>query len=135
MDEGRNSYTLITMGYNSFRKAVVQADGPFYAAQVDHFFAQAVELAKEGLFEDAVQVGSDALVLAKYANTGYEVVYLIGLLCQASLDNGRPEVANTFFEAGVHLIEEGEDTNKDTYSKDIDSFLDLKILIDKELEK
>jgi hypothetical protein len=57
------------------------------------------------------------------------------MLCQAYLENDKPEIANRYFLVGMDIIEKGEAENKDTYIDDINSFLDLKILIDEELKK
>ena len=83
----------------------------------------------------ALIIANDALTLAKYSNAGYEIIYLIDILCQAYLENDQPEIANDFFKKGMNIIEQGENENRDTYADDINSFLDLKIVIDKELKK
>jgi len=76
-------------------------------------------------------VGNDALVLVKYSNIGYPVVYLIGMLCQAYLDNDQPEVADRFLDMGMTILNE----NDATYDDDINQFLDLKGIIDDELKQ
>jgi hypothetical protein len=46
---------------------------------------QAVEFAGKEQIEDVLAVGNDALTFAKYSDAGYTNLYLVGLLCQASL--------------------------------------------------
>ena len=76
-------------------------------------------------------VGLDALILVKYSNIGYPVVYLIGMICQACLDNNQPELADKFFKCGMKILDE----NDSTYEDDINQFLDLKSIIEVELKK
>lgn len=123
------------MSYNSFRNDIIQKDGSFYTERLEQFFTKAVDLAQNERYEEAITVGDDALVLAKYSNAGYAVLYLIGMLCQAYLESEKPEVANKYFMVGMEIISENKEENKDTYSDDINSFLDLKILIDDDLKK
>jgi hypothetical protein len=122
------------MSYETFRHDIIQKDGAFYTERLEQFFTKAVELAQEEKFDEALKIGNDALVLAKYSNADYAVLYFIGMLCQAHLESGQPEIANQFFKVGMDIIEKGEAENKDTYIEDINSFLDLKILIDEELK-
>jgi hypothetical protein len=79
-------------------------------------------------------VGNDALVLTKYSNAGYAILYLLGMLCQAYLDSDKPEIADNYFRYGMNMIDENNNENSDTYTNDINSFLDLKIIIDDELK-
>jgi len=120
-------FKQIKMSYEEF----TEQNRDFFAATVDIFFEKAVELAKNKKFEEALQVGNDALVMAKYSNIGYPVVYLIGLLCEAYLDNDQPEIADNFFKSGMEILDE----NDSTYNRDVDQFLDLKMIIEEELEK
>jgi hypothetical protein len=57
---------------------------------------------------------------------------LVGLLCQASLDNGQLQSAKNFFSLGMEIIQIGESIgeNKESYENDMDAFLDLKVRID-----
>lgn len=123
------------MDYKTFRTNVIKQDGEFYAQRLEQFFTSAVDFAQNEKYDEALIVGNDALTLAKYSNVGYEILYLIGMLCQAYLENEQPEIANDFFNKGMTIIEQGEKENKDTYTNDINSFLDLKIIIDDELKK
>ncbi|MBU1900800.1 hypothetical protein KKG82_00315, partial [Patescibacteria group bacterium] len=85
--------------------------------------------------------------LAGGIHIGYEKIYLIGLLTQLYLDNNQPEYANIFFKFGMKIIHGKNNTaykehwdfinqidsgllNYD-YMEEINSFLDLKIEIDK----
>lgn len=123
------------MDYKTFRTNIIKQDGEFYAQRLEQFFTKAVDFAQNEKYDEALIVGNDALTLAKYSNVGYEILYLIGMLCQAYLENDQPEIANDFFKKGMTIIEQGEIENKDTYTNDINSFLDLKIIIDDELKK
>lgn len=123
------------MDYKTFRTNIIKQDGEFYAQRLEQFFSSAVDFAQNEKYDEALTVGNDALTLAKYSNVGYEILYLIGMLCQAYLENEQPEIANDFFNKGMAIIEQGEKENKDTYANDINSFLDLKIIIDDELKK
>jgi hypothetical protein len=122
---------MIPINYDIFRYEIIQKYGDFFTARLEHFFTKAIELASNEKYEEAIIVGNDALVLAKYSNAGYAVLYLIGMLCQAYLDNNQPEIANDFLKAGMTFI----DNKDENYDRDIDQFLDLKIIIDEELKK
>lgn|SRR5690554_4256367 len=119
------------MSYENFRQQIIEKNGDFFSSTVTAFFEKAVELATNEKYEEALAVGNDALVLVKYSNIGYPVVYLIGMLCQAYLDNDQPEVADRFFRYGMTILNE----NDATYDDDINQFLDLKGIIDDELKQ
>lgn len=119
------------MSYENFRQQIIEKNGDFFSSAVTAFFEKAVELATNEKYEEALAVGNDALVLVKYSNIGYPVVYLIGMLCQAYLDNDQSEVADMFFRYGIKILNE----NDATYDDDIDQFLDLKGIIDDELKQ
>lgn len=122
------------MDYKTFRTNIIIKDGKFYTQQLEHFFSVAVNFAENEKYDEAIIIANDALTLAKYSNVGYEILYLIGMLCQVYIDNDHPELANDFFKNGMQIIEQNKDENQDTYSDDINAFLDLKIVIDKELK-
>jgi len=122
------------MSYSSFKKEVIDKNGDFFTTQLEQFFIKAIDFAKKEKYDEALIIGNDALVFAKYSNAGYAVIYLIGMLCQAYIDNKQPEIANNFFQFGMDIITKNEDKNSNTYSEDIDSFLDLKIVIDREIK-
>ena len=119
------------MNFQSFKESVIDKHGEFYAEQIDLFFNQAVEFAIEGNFTEAVKLGNDALIIAKFSNIGYRVIYLIGMLCETYLDNDEPELANELFTYGMEIIDNGDDT----YERDLNQFLDLKIRIVNELKE
>lgn len=119
------------MSYENFRQQIIEKNGDFFSSAVTAFFEKAVELATNEKYEEALAVGNDALVLVKYSNIGYPVVYLIGMLCQAYLDNDQPEVADRFFRYGMTILNE----NDATYDDDINQFLDLKGIIDDDLKQ
>ena len=126
------------MPYNKFRREIISKEGADYSARLEQFFAKAtkaVKLANYGRHDEALKVGSDALVFAKYSDAGYAILHLLGMLCQSYVDNHRPDMAESLFKHGMKMIEDGESENKDTYQDDINSFLDLKIRIDNELRK
>lgn len=123
------------MDYETIRVFIIMQEGEFFARRVELFFTLAVDFAQNKKYNEALIIGNDALTLAKYSNLDYEILYLIGMLCQAYLENDQPEIANDFFKKGMTIIEQGENKNKDTYVSDINSFLDLKIIIDDELKK
>jgi hypothetical protein len=123
------------MDYKEFKTSIIKQDGEFYAQQLEHFFSVAVEVAESGKYDEAIIIANDALTLAKYSDVDYEILYLIGMLCQVYLDNDQPELANDFFNKGMQIIEQGESENQDTNAEDINSFLDLKIIIEEELKK
>lgn len=123
------------MDYKTFRATIIKQDGEFYSQRLEQFFSAAVELAQNEKLDEALIIGNDALTLAKYSNAGYEILYLIGMLCQAYMENDKPETANDFFKKGMTIIEQGKNENWDTHEDDINSFLDLKIIIDEELKK
>ncbi len=123
------------MSYESFRQEIIEKHGELFSAHLEHFFTKAVELASNENYEEAIIVGNDAMVFAKYSGVGYEILYLIGMLCQVHLDNGHPDTAEKYFKFGMEIIEENKKMNTDTYEEDINSFLDLKIVIDSELKK
>jgi len=119
------------MGYDRFIEQIAEKYGNFFAEVTDVFFKKAVELAEDKKFEEAIKVGRHAVIMANYSNLGNERVYLLGMLSQAYLDNNEPEMANEFFTLGIRLLNK----NDESYDSDIDRFLDLKIIIEKELEK
>lgn len=119
------------MNYKSFQKAITKEHGNFYSSQVEKFFEMAVDFAMKKKFSEAVTIANDALVFAKYSDVGYAIIYLIGMLCEAYLDNEQPELAETFFNYGMKIIDE----SNDTYDRDLNRFLDLKIDIDEALKK
>jgi hypothetical protein len=119
------------MNYDKFREEIEEKYGDDFSVITTLFFKKAIELADDEKYEDAIKVGRDALVMANYSNIGYSLVYLLGMLCQAYLDNNQPEEANEFFTYGIELL----DKNMYDYNEDVDRFLDLKIIIDNELAK
>jgi len=119
------------MNYIEFKKIVKGKFGGLNAEQVDYFFDKAVEYAKKGDISTSIRIGKDAFAIAKFAELGYEILYLVGLLCQLHLDNGQPEYAETYFKFGMKIIDE----NERSYNDDVNDFLDLKILIDSKMNK
>lgn len=119
------------MDYQSFQKSIIEKFGDFYADQIDVFFTQSVEFAKEDKFEEAVKAANFALSISVYSNIGYEIIYLIGMLCQSYLDINQPEISNDFFNYGMKLIDEWDDD----YEDDLNHFLDFKILIEDALRE
>jgi hypothetical protein len=123
------------MNYKEFQQDIINKNGDLFTAQLEQFFTKAVDLAQNEKYDEALIVGNDALVLAKYSNAGYAILYLLGMLCQAYLDSDKPELADKYFRYGMNMIDENKNENSDTYTNDINSFLDLKIIIDNELKK
>jgi len=123
------------MNYNEFKQDIIEKNGAIFGAQLEHFFTKAVEFAENEKYDEALIVGNDALVLAKYSDAGYAILYLLGMLCQVYIDIDKPEIAEKYFIYGMNMINENKNENTDTYQKDINSFLDLKIIIDDELKK
>lgn len=119
------------MNYEEYRQEVIKEKGAFIETLVDDFFHKAIDFAKESNFKEAVQIGNDALILSKYCDLGDALLYLVGMLCNAYLDNDQPEMANQLFQQGMVLIE----NNDSNYNEDINIFLDLKVTIDEELRK
>ncbi len=119
------------MNYEQYRQEIIKEKGAFIETLVDGFFNKAIEFAKEDNFEQAVKLGNDALVLSKYCDLGDALLYLIGMLCNAYIDNDQPEMANQLFQQGMVLIE----NNDGKYNEDVNIFLDLKVTIDEELRK
>ncbi|MEI6123061.1 MAG: hypothetical protein WCQ95_05465 [Bacteroidota bacterium] len=123
------------MNYKEFQQDIIDKNGDLFAAQLEQFFTKAVDFAQNEKYDEALIVGNDALVLAKYSNAGYAILYLLGMLCQVYLDSDKPEIADKYFRYGMNMIDENKNENADTYHNDINSFLDLKIIIDDELKK
>jgi hypothetical protein len=123
------------MNYKEFQQDIINKNGDLFTAQLEQFFTKAVDLAQNEKYDEALIIGNDALVLAKYSNAGYALLYLLGMLCQAYLDSDKPELADKYFRHGMNMIDENKNENSDTYTNDINSFLDLKIIIDNELKK
>ena len=98
---------------------------------IDIFFTKAVKLAESKSYKDAITVGTHALLLSNYNPVRYAVLHIIGFLCQVYLKNGQIEAADEYFNFGMEIINK----NDEDYDRDIDSFLDLNILIEKELKK
>lgn len=119
------------MNYKEFKQEMIDNNGDIFTTVVSVFFEKAVEFAKDENYQDALEIANDALIFYKYSNIGYPVVYLIGMLCQAYLDNDKPEKADELFKIGVAII----DKNHFNFEEDINNFLDLKIIIDEELKK
>lgn len=119
------------MSYKSFQKEIIKKHGEFFTSQIEVFFTKAVDLANNEKYDEALEVGNDALILSKYSTVDYEILYLIGMLCQAYLQNDQPKIANKFFKYGMTIADE----LNETYERDINSFLDLKIEIDKALKR
>lgn len=123
------------MSYKEFQQDIINKNGDLFTAQLEQFFTKAVDLAQNEKYDEALMVGNDALVFAKYSNAGYAILYLLGMLCQAYLESDKPELADKYFRYGMNMIDENKNENSDTYTNDINSFLDLKIIIDDELKK
>jgi len=119
------------MSYDKFIEEFIEQYGDFFTEAVTMFFLKAIELAEDEKYEDAIKLGRQALNLAKYSHLDSERVYLLGMLSQAYLDNEEPEMADKFFTHGIKLL----DKNDEDYESDVDRFLDIKIIIDKELKK
>jgi hypothetical protein len=119
------------MNNNRFKQQVKRRYGNVNHELFDLFFAEAIQLADNGQFEEALAIGAEALVFAKYADIGYAIIYLLGMLCQASLDNDQPKLAEKFFRLGMEIIELWREMGE--YPDDIDAFLDLKIGIDEKV--
>jgi len=98
---------------------------------VDKLFSHAVELADAHQFEEAIQLANDALVIAKYGDIGYRKIYILGMLCSAYIDSDQPEQADIIFKEGMKFIEKCEEGNE----RDMNSLLDLKVIIERELMK
>ena len=108
-------------------KERMQSDfGDSFAEIVDVFFKSATEEAINGNFDEAISIANDALVFAKYSNDKYSILYIVGMMCQAYIDNNQPELSEKFFNYGMTIIKESDFD----YERDLNSFLDLKILID-----
>lgn len=121
------------MNYNAINESIINEFGDSNSTIVNCLFEQAVELAENEKLEEAIEICQDALVFCKYSNIGYEIIYLLGLLSEIYLNNNQLEIAENIFNLGMTLIKRGKEKNMDegSYDKDIDSFLDLKIKIDK----
>ena len=119
------------MNYENFRNQIVQKHGDFFSLILYEFCEKAAEFGGNEKYEDALSVGKDAFVIAMYSNMGYGIVYLIGMLCQAYLDNDQPEKADACFNTGISML----DKMDIRYDDNVNSFLDLKIIIDEELNK
>lgn len=121
------------MNYNAINESIINEFGDSNSTIVNYLFEQAVDLAQNEKLEEAIEICQDALVFCKYSNIGYEIIYLLGLLSEIYLNNNQLEIAENIFNLGMTLIKRGKEKNMDegSYDKDIDSFLDLKIKIDK----
>lgn len=118
------------MNYENFITLIRCDYGKRCSAIVTSLFEAAVEFAEKGELETAMKIASDAIVLMKYSDIGYESIYLLGFFCQLCIDTQKYEMANRFFLYGMKLIEEAK-KNKAVdireYQNDIDNFLDLKL--------
>ena len=114
------------MEKQTFKNRMQKDFGNSFAEIVDVFFKNATEEAINGNFDEAISIANDALVFAKYSNDKYSILYIVGMMCQAYIDNNQPELSDKFFKYGMSIIKE-TDFN---YDRDLNSFLDLKILID-----
>lgn len=120
------------MDYNTIRAAVTNSYGEYNSSMVTYLFEQATELANNGQLDEASAVCRDALVFWKYSKIGYEIIYLLGLLCTIYLNNDQPKMAEHIFNTRVGFIQDSRDAgvDSDSFDEDIDAFLDLKIVID-----
>lgn len=119
------------MTYEDFRQSIIAEEGDFFDLIVFDFLTQATKFAEAEKYEEAVILANDALVMAKYADVGYRIVYLIGMLCQTYLQNNQPEMADKYFNYAMLIL----DKNDSGYDEDMNKFLDLKALIERELQK
>ena len=119
------------MDHDKFIEQIAEKYGDFFSEITYVFFEKAVELAENEKYEEAINIGRHAVIMANYSNLGYARVYLLGMLSQAYLDNDEPEMADEFFKYGIEYLNK----NDEDYGSDVDRFLDLKIIIDKELGK
>ncbi len=121
------------MNYNAINESIINEFGDSNSAIVNCLFEQAVELAQNEKLEEAIEICQDALIFCKYSNIGYEIIYLLGLLSEIYLNNNQLAIAEKTFNLGMTVIKRSKEKNMDggSYDKDIDSFLDLKIKIDK----
>ncbi len=121
------------MNYNGINESIINEFGDSNSAIVNCLFEQAVELAQNEKLEEAIEICQDALIFCKYSNIGYETIYLVGLLSEIYLNNNQLAIAEKTFNLGMTVIKRSKEKNMDggSYDKDIDSFLDLKIKIDK----
>lgn len=118
------------MKYIDYQKRIQKNYGDHFAEIVELFFTKATEFAEEGQIEDAIKLVNDVLIFAKYSNVNYALLYIVGMTCQLYLDNNQPELSEEFFIRGMKIIKESDID----YDRDINNFLDLKSLIDKELK-
>lgn len=120
------------MDYNTLRKTVIHSYGEHNSSMVCYLFEQAVELANNGQLDEASMVCRDTLVFWKYSKVGYEIIYLLGLLCTIYLNNDQLNMAEQIFKTGVGFIQDSRDMriDSDGFDEDINAFLDLKIDID-----
>jgi len=119
------------MNYIDYQKEIKKKHGGHFAEIVELFFTKATEFAEDDKFGDAIQLANDLLIFAKYSNVDYALLYIIGMTCQLYLDNNQPELSEEFFKRGMEIIKESDID----YDRDINSFLDLKILIDSKMNE
>lgn len=116
--------------YDRFRKTIASQSDNNLENYVEIFFTEAMKQALNKDFDTALKIARDALLIASYTNIGYELVYIIGGLCEICIDKNDFNCANELFKYGMEILDE----NDTDYPEDVDRFLDLKIRIDKGLK-
>ncbi|MDL2283481.1 hypothetical protein LJB94_03100 [Odoribacter sp. OttesenSCG-928-G04] len=125
------------MNYNTLRTTIIARFGELNSSMIDYLFEQAVEFANKGQLDEASAICRDTLVFSKYSKVGYRIIYLLGLLCTIYINNDQPEMAESIFTTGMMFIQDSKDAGvaPGSFTDDINSFLDLKIEINKALGK
>lgn len=119
------------MTYEDYRKDIVEESGDFFSIAVAAFLAQATDFAVAKQYEDSLTLANDALVMAKYSDIGYDIIYLLSTLSLAYLQNHQPEMAEKYFNYAMLVL----DKNDSEYDKALNQLLEIKALIEKELQK
>jgi len=111
----------------SINNRIIDEFGIVNTKQVNVLFEEATNLAIKGRLEEAIKLSEFALNISEYSVKHYGIIYFLGFLIQLHLDIGNPEVENKYFYQAMRSIRE-EDSN---FESDINTFLDLKIEIEK----
>jgi tetratricopeptide (TPR) repeat protein len=118
----------INADFYTFKKQIIDKFGKQYFDQAEIFFERAVAQAEQGLLQSAIADGKFALELSSYSKDKSGIQYLIGFLAQLNCDLGQINLALTYYELGLKLL----DNEAAEYADDLEMYKKLKEHIDGE---
>ena len=107
----------IKSNFYTFRNQVIEKYGDFYESQVDMFFERACYFANRGLIEQAIEEARFAYNLNHYQPENYEMVYLVGFLCELHIQKENIRKAKSYCDLGLKLLDPSDPDYEYDYRK------------------